>query len=69
MFGITEESIGRALIHCLSCRRVWRRLELRGRTAPPDDVFIRAVEPWSEELLLDQREDVLPVPLRPAKVR
>ncbi|MFO1428641.1 MAG: formate dehydrogenase accessory protein FdhE [Candidatus Competibacteraceae bacterium] len=59
-----EESVGRALVHCLSCRRVWRRLELRGRMTPPDDVFIRAVEPWSEELLLDQREDVVPVPLR-----
>jgi hypothetical protein len=63
----TEGPVGRALVNCLSCRRVWRRLELRGRTTPPDDLFIRAVEPWPEELLLDQREDVLPVPLRPAK--
>ena len=62
-----EESIGRALVHCLSCQRVWRRLELRGWTTPPDDLFIRALEPWPEELPLDQREDVLPVPLRPAK--
>lgn len=64
-----EESIGRALVHCLSCRRVWRRLELRGRTTPLDDLFIRAIEPWPEELLLDQREEVLPAPLRPAKAR
>lgn len=61
----TEEQVGRALVHCLRCRRVWRRLELRGRTTPPDDLFIRALEPWPEEVLLDQREDVLPVPLRP----
>ncbi len=55
----------RALVHCLVCRRVWRRLDLRNRTVPPDDLFIRAFEPWSEEQLLGQRDDVLPVPLRP----
>jgi len=59
-----EERTERALIHCLSCRRVWRRLELRSHTTPPDDLFIRTFEPWPEELLLDQHDDVLPVPLR-----
>ena len=63
----TEQRTGRALVHCLSCRRVWRRLELRGHTTPPADLFIRTFEPWPEELLLDQREDVLPVPLRPGR--
>ncbi len=62
-----EERTERALIHCLSCRRVWRRLELRGHTTAPDDLFIRTFEPWPEELLLDQRDDVLPVPLRPGR--
>ncbi len=64
-----EQRTGRALVHCLSCRRVWRRLELRGHTTPPDDLFIRTFEPWPEELLLDQRDEVLPVPLRPAKAK
>ena len=60
-----EGRTDRALVHCLVCRRIWRRLELRDRTIPPDDLFIRTFEPWSEEQLLGQRDDVLPVPLRP----
>ena len=67
MIYTAQEPTQRALVHCLSCRRVWRRLELRGRTTPPDDLFSRAFEPWGEELLLDQRDDVLPTPLRPRR--
>ncbi|MGA2706683.1 MAG: formate dehydrogenase accessory protein FdhE [Isosphaeraceae bacterium] len=63
----TEGRTDRALVHCLICRRVWRRLDLKDRTVPPDDLFIRAFEPWSEELLFGQRDDVLPVPLRPLR--
>jgi hypothetical protein len=63
------EPVERSLVHCQTCRRAWRRLELRGHATPPDDLFIRAFEPWPEELLLDQYEDVLPVPLRPARAR
>src|SRR5512142_3030336 len=63
----TEGRTDRALVHCLVCRRVWRRLDLKDRTAPPDDLFIRAFEPWSEEVLFGERDDVLPVPLRPLR--
>jgi len=59
-----EQRTERALVHCLTCRRVWRRLELTGHTTPPDDLFIRTFEPWAEELLLDQHDDVLSAPLR-----
>lgn len=67
MIYTAQERTNRALVHCLSCRRVWRRLEIRGHTTPPDELFIRAFEPWGEELLLDQRDDVLPTPLRPRR--
>ncbi len=66
VYNATEQT-GRALVHCLSCRRAWRRLDLRNRMAPPDELFLHALEPWTEELLLDQRDDVLPAPLRPRR--
>jgi hypothetical protein len=67
VYNNTEGRTDRALVHCLVCRRVWRRLDLKDRTAPPDDLFVRAFEPWPEELLFDQRDAVLPVPLRPRR--
>lgn len=58
---------GRALAHCRSCGRVWRRLELKMDIRPPNDLFIQALEPWPEEELLDQNENVRPTPLRPRR--
>jgi hypothetical protein len=62
-----ESRSDRALVHCLSCRRVWRRLNVKGRMTPPDDLFLRAFESWSEETLLAERDDVQSVPLRPRR--
>jgi len=57
----------RALVRCRECGLAWRRVEHRQDRNPPPDLFLRAGEPWEEELELEGRENVRPVPLRPRR--
>lgn len=66
VYNATERT-DRALVHCQNCQRVWRRLHRQDRNTPPDDLFIHAITPWPEELLVGQHAAVLPVPLRPQR--
>lgn len=62
------EEPGRAMVHCRSCGRAWRRRDMGRQPYPEGMALADAFLPWAVEASLCSSSNILPVPLRVSAV-